>query len=111
MRENPRYLLIESQGNWAGPNAGRFLDDAVALADAGREVSVFLVQDGVFAAVPGAVPAVDRLAELAVPVWADDFSAAQRSLPARSLAPHVEVVGMDAVARLLMADGCRTVWH
>lgn len=106
-----RYLLIESQGNWAGPNAGRFLGDASALAKAGHEVSVFLVQDGVFAAVNDSVPEIATLAELGATVWADDFSTAQRALPARSLSPHVELVGMDTVAELLMSEGCRAVWH
>ncbi|MDJ0346545.1 DsrE family protein [Streptomyces sp. H10-C2] len=105
-----RYLLIESQGPWAGPNAGRFLDDARVLAEAGHEVCVFLVQDGVFAAAPGA-PQLERLAELGAQVWVDDFSAAQRALSARKLSPHVTVTGMDSAARLLLSEGCRNVWH
>ncbi|MBC2875736.1 MULTISPECIES: DsrE family protein [Streptomyces] len=110
MNDASRYLMFESQGPWAGPNAGRFLDDACALAEAGHEVCVFLVQDGVFSAAPGA-PQLRRLAENGAQVWADDFSVAQRALHGTTLSPHVTVKGMDAAARLLLADDCRNVWH
>lgn len=107
----PVHLLIESQGNWNGPNAGRFLEDAAVLAETGQQVTVFLVQDGVFAAVAGALPVLDRLAALAVPVWVDDFSLAQRALSAERLAGAASVVGMDAVAGMLLSETCRVVWH
>ncbi|MEU3465609.1 DsrE family protein [Streptomyces sp. NPDC006733] len=110
MNDPSRYLLIESQGPWAGPNAGRFLEDARVLAEAGHEVRVFLVQDGVFAAAPG-VPELELLAKAGAQVWVDDFSAAQRALGAGRLSPHVTVAGMDSAARMLLSEGCRNVWH
>lgn len=109
--EPPVHLLVESQGTWNGPNAGRFLEDAAVLAGSGEQVTVFLVQDGVFDAVRGALPVLHRLAELGVPVWADDFSLAQRALPAARLADAVTVTGMDAVAGMLLSGTCRVVWH
>ncbi|MGP3947303.1 hypothetical protein [Streptomyces sp. 7N604] len=111
MAEPGLFLLIETQGHWSGPHAGRFLDDAVALAGTDTSVTVFLAQDGVFAAVPGAVPALPRLAELGGRIWVDDFSVAQRALTVGELSEHVTAVGMDAVARALLADGCKVVWH
>lgn len=107
----PVHLLVETQGTWNGPNSGRFLEDAAALAEAGEQVTVLLLQDGVFAAVAGTEPMLDRLAGLGVPVWADDFSLAQRALPVRRLAGPVTVAGMDAVAGLLLSETCRVVWH
>ncbi|MCT2589606.1 DsrE family protein [Streptomyces sp. N2-109] len=106
-----RYLLIESQGTWAGPNAARFIEDACVLAEAGNEVSLFLVQDGVFAVADGASELLKRLAESGGNVLVDDFSTAQRALPARSLPSHVKQVGMDTVVQELFADGCQVVWH
>ncbi|MFF2651049.1 DsrE family protein [Streptomyces sp. NPDC058045] len=109
--DNPsRYLLIESQGTWAGPNAARFLGDARVLAEAGHQVCVFLVQDGVFAAAPG-IPELESLTKAGAEVWVDDFSAAQRALGERALSPHVTVAGMDRASEMLMSEGCRTVWH
>lgn len=106
-----RHLLIESQGCWAGPQAARFLEDARVLAEAGQDVTVLLLQDGVLSALPGAVPVLARLGELGVDVWVDDFSMAQRALPASKVAPPVHVVSMARSAELLMTSECRTVWH
>ncbi|MFF1278691.1 DsrE family protein [Streptomyces marokkonensis] len=107
----PGYLMIESKGNWAGPNAGTFLRDAAALAEAGHRVRVFLVEDGVLTAVGTDVPEIRRLAAAGAEILVDDFSAAQRALSATTLSPHVRVAGMDAVAAALSEDGCRGVWH
>ncbi|MDQ0795478.1 DsrE family protein [Streptomyces sp. B1I3] len=105
------YFLIESKGNWAGPNAGTFLLDAVALAEAGHRVRVYLVEDGVLSAVGTDVPEIGRLAEAGVEVLVDDFSAAQRALAPARLSPHVRLAGMDSVAAALAEDDCRGVWH
>jgi len=105
------YFLIESKGNWAGPNAGTFLMDAVALAEAGHRVRVFLVEDGVLSAAGEGAPELARLAEAKVEVYADDFSVAQRALTATALSPHVVLANMDTVAAALAEDDCRAVWH
>ena len=105
------FLLVESQGAWSGPMAERFLDDGTALARAGQRVSVLLVQDGVTAALPGAAAAVDRLTAAGATVWVDDFSLAQRALPADRVVPGAAVVDMDAVAAKLLGDRVRVVWH
>lgn len=105
------FLLIESQGGWSGPMSQRFLDDGAVLAGAGERVSVFLVQDAVTAALPGAAGTLSRLAEAGVTIWVDDFSLAQRSLPADRVVPEATVVGMDTVADKLLGDRVRVVWH
>ncbi|MEC3976382.1 DsrE family protein [Amycolatopsis sp. H20-H5] len=105
------YLLVESKGNWSGPNAATFLRDAVALAEAGHGVRVYLVEDGVLAAVGTAVPEIEQLAAAGVEILVDDFSAAQRALGATQLSPHVKPAGMDALADALSDVDCRAVWH
>lgn len=105
------YLLIESQGNWSGPNADRFLRDALALAEAGHQVWVFLVQDGVLAAAADASPTLAKLAAAGARVYADDFSASQRALTAGRLSDHVTLAGMADIARILLRDDVRAVWH
>ncbi|GAA3201045.1 MULTISPECIES: DsrE family protein [Streptomyces] len=105
------YFLVESKGNWAGPNAAAFLADAAALAEAGHRVRVFLVEDGVLSAVGTDVPEIRRLAEAGAEILVDDFSAAQRALSATTLSPHVRIAGMDLAAAALTEDGCRGVWH
>ncbi|MEU4266153.1 hypothetical protein [Streptomyces sp. NPDC025273] len=105
------YFLIESKGNWAGPNAGTFLMDAVALAGAGHRVRVYLVEDGVLSAAGTDVPEIERLAGAGVEILVDDFSAAQRALGVSRLSPHVRLAGMETVAAALAEDDCRGVWH
>jgi sulfur relay (sulfurtransferase) DsrF/TusC family protein len=105
------YLMIESQGPWAGPNAGRFVRDAVELAESGTNVVLLLVQDGVLTALDGANDTLDRLRHTGVAVWVDEFSLRQRALPVTRLAEGAAVVDMDAVAAELLAEGGQAVWH
>jgi sulfur relay (sulfurtransferase) DsrF/TusC family protein len=104
------YLLIETQGPWDGAGGGRFIVDAVTLADAGEEVVLFLVQDAVAAAADVAGP-VRGVLEHGGQVWVDDFSLARRGLGDKELAPGVQVRDMAAVAAVLLRDAVRVVWH
>lgn len=106
-----RFLLIESQGHWSGPNAERFLRDALALALDGRAVGVFLVQDGVFAAVEGVSPVIAELAAAGARIYADDFSIGQRALAASQLSGQITVTDMDGIATMLLDGAVRAVWH
>ena len=105
------YLMIESQGPWAGPNAARFVRDAAELAAAGTAVVLLLVQDGVLAALDGASDALDRLRRNGGTVWVDGFSLRQRALPVAKLCEGAAVVDMDTVAAVLLAESGQAVWH
>lgn len=108
------YLLIESQGTWAGPSCRRFFRDAAMLAEAGRDqrhqVWLLLIQDGVAAALPGTA-GLSELIDRGGQVWVDGFSLAQRALGRSHLAPGTRVVGMDDVVDTLLARDVRVVWH
>ncbi|MEU8827227.1 hypothetical protein [Streptomyces sp. NPDC048636] len=105
------HLLIESGGPQTGPACERFVGDAVRLAGDGHRVVLFLVENGVTAAVPGASPAVATLLRDGGELWVDAFSAAQRALPAADLLPASRLVEMDEVAAELLAPRVRAVWH
>jgi predicted peroxiredoxin len=109
------YLLVETQGSWAGPGCDRFLGDAAALAAGGHGVWLFLAQDGVLAAATEAATApgsgLRRLVEQGVTVWVDRFSLEQRALPAEALPAGVATVDMAPVAAKLLEPGVRAVWH
>lgn len=107
----PDHLLIESGGAWSGPACARFVRDAVALAADGHDVCLFLVEDGVTAALPGAVPGLGDVLRLGGRIWVDDLSLGRRALTASDLVPGAEVVGIDAVAGRLLEPGVRAVWH
>lgn len=105
------YLLVESQGGWAGPGAGAFLDDAARLAGDGHGVVVLLIENGVTEGLHGAGPAVARVLAAGGEVWADGFSLDQRALPRHRLADGVRPVDMDEVARRLLTPAVQGVWH
>ena len=89
MAKRSQHVLVESQVVWGKPGAGRFLREAVTLAEAGDRVILYLVEDGIFAAVSDAVPELARLVELGSEVWADERSLDHRALAATRLSPYV----------------------
>ncbi|QLH22022.1 DsrE family protein [Streptomyces sp. Rer75] len=105
------HLLIESGGPQTGPACERFVGDAVRLAGDGHRVVLFLVENGVTAALPGAAPGIEMFLRDGGEVWVDTFSAAQRALPADDLAADVRMVEMDDVAAKLLEPQVRAVWH
>jgi sulfur relay (sulfurtransferase) DsrF/TusC family protein len=105
------YLLIESGGPHAGPGSERFVGDATRLVRDGEDVSLVLVEDGVVAAVPAVLPAVDAYLRQGGALWVDSFSLRQRSVDPADLLPGSRVVEMDDVARKLLESGVRAVWH
>ncbi|WP_369182264.1 DsrE family protein [Streptomyces sp. Y1] len=105
------YLLTESQGPWAGPGADRFAEDAVALRAAGHRVVLFLVENGVVAALPSGPSALHTLLERGGEVWVDGFSLAHRALTADQLLDGARLVEMADVAERLLEPQVRGVWH
>ena len=72
-------------------------------------VTLFLVQNGVFAARAGAqVPTLD--ASAGITVLADDLSLAERGIRGDALRDDVEVSGIDALTDLIMEDGRKPIW-
>lgn len=111
MSVSTQHLLVESQVVWGRPEAGRLLREAVTLAEAGDRVILYLVDDGVFAAVSDAVPELARLVELGSEVWADDFSLSHRALAATRVAPYVTVKGAASLDGVLRGTDGRVAWH
>lgn len=105
------FVLIESSGRASGPGCARFLADATALARAGHPVRVVLVQEGVSAAVPGALPEVDQLLQAKAELWVDGFSLAQRGLSAGQLVESARLTSMDDVAEAMLDRDVKVVWH
>jgi predicted peroxiredoxin len=105
------YLLIETGGPWRGPGCARFLSDAAGLAAAGHDVQVVLLQDGVAAALPGAVAELTELIERGAEVLADDFSLMQRGLWPDRLLGGVKVASMGDIAERVIEPKTRVVWR
>lgn len=107
----PGFVLIESTGRESGPGAARFLTDATALARAGHPVRVVLVQEGVTAALPGALPELDQALRAGAELSVDAFSVTQRGLSGAELVPEARMTEMGEVADALLAPDTKVVWH
>lgn len=110
MAAGARHVLIETKGPVAPVDAG-FRRDAVALADAGGEVTMFLVDEGVTLAAPGSDAELDRFQEAGGGLAVDLFSLTQRGLEESPLRPGARVTGMDEVAGWVLDPTARVVWH
>ena len=106
-----KYLLIESRDPFESNDTGFVHDLATGLAQGGSEVTIFLVQNGVFPARSGAMSGglVDA-AGAGVTVLADEFSLRERAIGPDQLIDGVSAAPLDTVIDR-MADGAKTIWH
>jgi sulfur relay (sulfurtransferase) complex TusBCD TusD component (DsrE family) len=106
----PSYLLFESRDPFESAEVPLHCELAARLAHEGNEVTLFLVQNGVFAARRSVGSrALEPLAAAGVRVVADAFSMRERGIPASRVAPGVAVAELDAAIDELVA-GCKALW-
>jgi len=105
------YLLIESRDPFDSNDAGQFYDLAAKLAQGGNQVTLFLVQNGVFPARPCVHSAsLSAAANMGVEILADEFSLDERGIAREALVPGVSAAALDVVVDQL-ADGRKAIWH
>jgi sulfur relay (sulfurtransferase) complex TusBCD TusD component (DsrE family) len=107
---NDHYFLIASRDPYTHAAARRCYDLATELAGEGHRVTVFLVQNGVLPARPGASGDLDALARGGVRVLADEFSLRERGIEPGRLAAGVAPAPLDAVIEAL-EGGAKALWH
>ncbi len=106
-----KYLLIESRDPYDSQDVGFCYDLAKDLAKAGNDVTLFLIQNGVFPARPGAMSgALSDVAAAGVEVLADDFSLRERGIAEASLLDAVKPAPIDTIVDQL-AEGRKAMWH
>lgn len=106
-----RYLLIESRDPFDSNDVPNYYGLARDLAREGNEVTMFLVQNGVLPARPGARSGeLERLIQAGVRVLADEFSLRERGVPADGLVKGVDAAPLDVVVDELEA-GTKAIWH
>ena len=104
-----KYLFIESRDPFESSDVKQQWDLATALVRKGNDVTMFLVQNGVFAARREARgTTLDPTAKITI--LADDLSLAERGIPEDALRDNVSASGVDALTDLIMEDGCQPVW-
>jgi hypothetical protein len=103
------YLFIESRDPFESNDVRYYYELSKGLVEAGSEVTLFLVQNGVLAARPSAhSAALTALCQSGVKVLADDFSLQERGIP--KLAEGVVAAPIDVVIDHLAA-GHKILWH
>ena len=106
-----RYLFIASRDPYESAEVPAYYELAAGLARDGATVTVFLVQNGVFAARKGEkAELVAKLSQAGVEVLADDFSLRERAIEANRLVSGVKPAAIDTVVDGLEA-GAKTLWH
>lgn len=104
-------MLIESRDPFDSNDVAFSYDLARGLAGAGHEVTLLLVQNGVFPARKGAkADGLAAVLEAGVKVLADDFSLGERGIDPARLAPGIAATPLDIVIDH-MAEGHKTLWH
>ncbi len=106
-----KYLLIESRDLFETNEVSKNYEIATSLANAGNQVSLYLVQNGVLSARSGAARAgsLEAAVNHGVEVLADDFSLKERAIVPESLISGVTPASIDLVVDHL-ADGHKTIW-
>jgi sulfur relay (sulfurtransferase) complex TusBCD TusD component (DsrE family) len=103
------YLLIESRDPFESNDVGYYYDLARGLVEAGEKVTLFLVQNGVFAARPSAkAPRLRVLVGSGVKILADDFALKERGIT--KLLDGVQIAPIEIVVDHLEA-GHKALWH
>jgi len=106
-----KYVLIQSKSPWESSGVSQFYALAKELGDAGAEVTLFLVQNGVMAARAGAKDvALDQILGGKVRVLADDFSLRERAIAQNTMKTGVKPSAIDEVVDLL-ASGAKAMWN
>jgi len=106
-----RYVLIQSKSPWESEDVGYFYSLARDLAQAGNDVTFFLVQNGVMSAPTGANDeGFDQLLTTNAHVLADDFSLSERGINRETLKSGVSVSPVGPIVDCL-TDGAKALWH
>jgi predicted peroxiredoxin len=103
------YLLIESRDPFESNDVGYYYELARGLVEAGNQVTLFLVQNAVFAVRPLAdTPKLRALVGSGVKILADDFALKERGIT--KLLDGVQIAPIEIVVDHLEA-GHKTFWH
>jgi sulfur relay protein TusB/DsrH len=107
-----QYLLIESKSPLDG--GGYSFQVGSQLKALQHDVTIYLVQDGVFAARKQFEAAERLLADARnshLTVLADQVSLRQRGINGERLASEVRASNMDELVDLLMERSDKAIWH
>jgi predicted peroxiredoxin len=105
------YLLIESRDPFESRGFSQRCDLALALQADGAGVTIFLVENGVFAARAAAkLRELDKLAKSGVQLLADEFALRERGIRSGEIASQVKPAKIETLVSALAA-GNKAIWN
>jgi predicted peroxiredoxin len=106
------YVFIESRDPFESRDIQFVVETTAALRRRGNAVTVFFVQNGVFAARKTARnPGLTQLSQAGIRLLADDFSLCERGIQASELLAGVELSTIEALVDLLARPRSKAIWH
>ena len=104
------YIFIESRDPFESRDTEFVEETAITVKERGHNVTVFLVQNAVFAARKN-THRLERLAEAGVTLLADDFSLRERGIQADELAQGIHESGIDTLVAAIAQANTKAIWH
>ena len=106
------YVFIESRDPFESRDTPFVSETASSLQQSGKDVAVFLVQNGVLGARKAAqISEIPRLAEAGVTVLADEFSLQERGIGPEDLAPAIRRSNIEELVDLMIQEKTKVIWH
>lgn len=105
------YLLIESRDPFTSNDTSAYTELAMDLVKQGNDVTLFLVENGVFPARLGAFgDTISGAAKAGVTVLAEEFALRERGIGVGNLAEGVRPAPIERIVDELAA-GAKALWH
>ncbi len=106
------YVFIESRDPFESPDTSFLAETVSSLKKRGNNVTVFLVQNGVFAARKQSRKShLPQLLESGVTILADDFSLRERGIQSDECQSAIKSASIDQLVDLIVQDHTKAVWH
>jgi len=105
-----QYVFIESRDPFESRDTEFVEQTALAIKERGHTVTVFLVQNGVFAARDN-TGQLQRLTQAGVILLADDFSLRERGIKTEELAQGIAETGIDRLVDAIAQAQTKAIWH
>ena len=105
-----KYIFIESRDPFESRDTSFIAETASSLKLRGHDVTVFLLQNGVFAA-RNSPHSLAQLTDKGITVLADDFSLKERGMENLELARGIQQAPIDKLVDALVEENTRAIWH
>lgn len=107
-----KYIFIESRDPFESRDT-RFVEEtATTLKQAGHEVTVFLVQNGVLASrrrIDNA--SLAQMSKEGIDLLADDFSLGERGIASTDLQEGVRASNIESLVAAMSQEDTKVIWH